>query len=248
VLDNKTNDPMLVTPVIVNQGATASRYVIPGVADLNNGLANWQTDMRVLNASTSSVEATLSFYSQSGGAPRTAQITLAPNEIKQLDGLLSSVFGVTNDGGAVHITTAQPANLVATARTYNDTGKGTYGQFISAVTANDATALGSRPLQLLQVEESDRFRSNIGLAEVTGKPVRVQVSVIPPDSRVTANVEVDLGAYEFRQLNSLIRQVGFPNTYNARVTVKVIAGDGRVTGYASVIDAVTQDPTYVPAQ
>ena len=36
--------------------------------------------------------------------------------------------------------------------------------------------------------------------------------------------------------------------YNTRITVKVTAGDGRGTAYASVIDARTQDVTYVPAQ
>jgi hypothetical protein len=30
--------------------------------------------------------------------------------------------------------------------------------------------------------------------------------------------------------------------------VRVIDGDGRVTAYGSVIDMITQDPTYVPAQ
>ena len=38
------------------------------------------------------------------------------------------------------------------------------------------------------------------------------------------------------------------NTYNARITVEVISGTGRVTAYGSVVDNDTQDPTYVPAQ
>ena len=36
--------------------------------------------------------------------------------------------------------------------------------------------------------------------------------------------------------------------YNARVAVKVVSGEGRVTAYGSAIDQITQDPTYVPAQ
>src|SRR5205085_530359 len=101
------------------------------------------------------------------------------------DGTLAGTFGITNDGGAVHVTTAQPANLIATARTYNQTGNGSYGQFIPAVTAKDATALGSRPLQILQLEESDRYRSNVGVLEVTGQPAKIQIAVVPPDGRVT---------------------------------------------------------------
>jgi hypothetical protein len=42
--------------------------------------------------------------------------------------------------------------------------------------------------------------------------------------------------------------MGLDDTHNARVTVKVVSGTGRVTAYASVIDMITNDPTYVPAQ
>ena len=42
--------------------------------------------------------------------------------------------------------------------------------------------------------------------------------------------------------------MGLDDTHHARVTVKVTSGEGRVTAYASVIDALTADPTFVPAQ
>jgi uncharacterized repeat protein (TIGR01451 family) len=247
VLDNLTSDPLLVTPVTLSDTGN-TKWVIPGVADLNNGVANWQTDMRLFNAGTSSVGATLTFYSQNGGTPRTAQITIAAGEVRQFDKTLASVFGATNDGGAVHITTSTATRLVATARTYNQTTGGTYGQFISGVTPGEATGVGSRPLQILQVEESNRFRSNVGLAEVTGKPVKLEITVVPPDAKVTVVTEVQLQANEFRQINSLLRSVGLADTYNARVSVRAIEGEGRVTAYASVIDMLTNDPTYVPAQ
>ncbi|MDP9192467.1 MAG: hypothetical protein M3P06_12275 [Acidobacteriota bacterium] len=247
VLDNDTNDPLLVTPVTLSETG-ATKWVVPGVADLNNGIANWQTDMRLFNAGTTDVEAELTFHSLNGGPPQTATVTIPAGQVRQFDKALSSVFGKANDGGAVHIATSTASRLVATARTYNQTTNGTYGQFISGVTPNEATGVGSRPLQILQVEESSRFRSNIGLAEVTGKPVTLEVSVVPPDAKITVVTEVQLQANEFRQLNSLLRSVGLADTYNARVSVRAIDGQGRVTAYASVIDMLTNDPTYVPAQ
>ncbi len=247
VLDNETSDPLLVSPITL--GAEGNRkWVVPGVADLNNGTANWQTDLRVFNAGTTEVPATLSFYSQNGGAPKTANVTIPAGQVLNYDKTLSTVFGAANDGGAVHIDTASDARLIATARTYNQTTQGTYGQFISAVTPLEAAGAGTRPLQLLQVEESDRFRSNIGLAEVMGSPVRVEISVVPPDAKFTALLQVDLGPNEFRQIGSLLKTVGLADTFNARVTVRVVEGAGRVAAYASVIDMKTNDPTYVPAQ
>jgi hypothetical protein len=247
VLDNLTNDPLLVTPVAVNATA-AAKYVIPGVADLNNGFANWQTDVRLFNPSANIVKVTLTFYSQGGGAPQSKDVSLAPNQVQTFDSALHQFFGLTNDGGALHISTTATTPLVATARTYNQTSNGTYGQFIPAVTANDAAALGTRPLQLLQIEESDRYRTNVGFAEVTGKPATIEVTAVPSDSKVAASTQINLTANQFIQYPQLLKSMGLTNMYNARVTVKVISGQGRVTAYASVIDSKTNDPTYVPAQ
>jgi uncharacterized repeat protein (TIGR01451 family) len=247
VLDNKTSDPLLVTPVTLSESGN-TKWVMPGVADLDNGTANWQTDMRVFNAGETDTEATLTFYSQNGGEPKSVNVRIPAGQVHQFDRTLANTFGVSNDGGAVHIATPSAARLITTARTYNQTTGGTYGQFISAVTSDEAAGVGSRPLQLLQVEESARFRSNIGLAEVTGQPVKVEITVIPPDAKFSAVTQLELRPNEFRQLNALLRSVGLTDTFNARVTVRAIEGPGRVTAYASVIDMITNDPTLVPAQ
>jgi uncharacterized repeat protein (TIGR01451 family) len=247
VLDNETSDPLLVTPVTLTEAGN-TKWVMPGVADLDNGFVNWQTDMRVFNAGSTDVEATLSFFSQNGGAPRTATVTIPAGQVRQFDRTLASVFGASNDGGAVHISTAAASRLITTARTYNQTTGGTYGQFISAVTPAEAAGIDTRPLQLLQVEESARFRSNIGLAEVAGNAATIEIAVVPPDSKFTVTTQLTLAPNEFRQLGSLLRSVGLEDTHNARVTVSVIDGSGRVAAYASVIDLETNDPTYVPAQ
>ena len=247
VLDNATNDPLLVTPVTVNDTG-ASKWVIAGVADVASGFANWQTDMRLFNASTEDVNADVTFYSMFGGSPKSTSITIPAGRVLAYDKALAALFNTTNDAGAVHIATASPARLVATARTYNQTSNGTYGQFISAVTLAETAGTDTRPLQLLQVEESDRFRSNIGIAEVTGQPVKLEISAVPPDTKFSVAVELTLQGNEFRQLGSLLKSMGLDGTYNARVTITVIEGNGRVTAYASVIDMLTNDPTYIGAQ
>ena len=76
----------------------------------------------------------------------------------------------------------------------------------------------------------------------------MEVTVIPPDSKVSARIHVPLAAHQFRQLNSLLASIGLTDTHNARVSVRIVDGAGRVTAYASTIDALTEDPTYVPAQ
>jgi len=169
-----------------------SKYVLPGVAQFSAG-AGWQTDTRLFNAGDTAVNATLTFQSLTGGEPKTAQVTIEPKKVVTLDRTLESLYGITNDGGAIGIATDKPSNLIATARTFRPDAAsgGTFGQFIQAVTPNEAVKLGTRPLQILQVEESARYRSNIGLAEVSGQATTVEVTAIPPDSKISSTIQVN---------------------------------------------------------
>ncbi len=69
----------------------------------------------------------------------------------------------------------------------------------------------------------------------------IPVSLLPGEHK---QLNSFLAANEFRQLN--LADFGVTNGYNVRVTVRVISGTGRVTAYGSMIDQVTQDPTYDP--
>ncbi|MEA2238687.1 MAG: hypothetical protein QOC81_3411 [Thermoanaerobaculia bacterium] len=250
VVDNKTTDPLLVTGVPLAQ-TPARTFVLPGVADLSNGLANWRTDLRVFNSGTDPQYVTMTLYPQTGSAssePLSRSVSINPGEVTILDNILSSRFGVTNIGGALHVDTLADANLVVTGRTYNQVeGGGTYGQFIGAVTPADAVGKGGRTLNVLQVEDSTRYRTNLGIAEVNGKPATVEVSVILPDAKVVPKLQIPLAANEYRQFR-VLQQLGVGTAYNARITIRVIDGDGKIAAYGSVIDMLTQDPTYVPAQ
>jgi hypothetical protein len=248
-VDNATNDPLLVSPVV--KGAVrADRYIVPGMAYINTGSAFWVTDLRIFNAGTTATPATLTFYPMGNPAgAMTRDVTLDAGEIEVLNNVLVNTFGVTSTavGGSIVITTPAETSLTATARTYNQTSNGTYGQYIPGVTVAESVGVNDRALQILQVEQSTRIRTNIGLNETTGKPVTVEVSLITPDSLTTPVVTIGLQANEFRQIGLL--DFGLPDAvYNGRVTIKVISGEGRITGYGSAIDQITQDPTYVPPQ
>ena len=247
-VDNQTNDPLLVSPV-AKASVSASRYVVPGVALINTGVANWRTDMRVFNAGATDTLATVTFYPQGNPAGAVAkELTLKAGEISVLDNVLSTFFAQANGaGGSIAVATPSNTSVITTARTYNQTATGTYGQFIQGVTPAESVGAGERSLQILQLEHSSRFRTNIGLAETKGGPVKVEVSVILPDTKATPVQTYDLAPNEFRQVSLGDFGLG-DSVYNARVTVKVIDGSGRVTAYGSAIDQLTQDPTYVQAQ
>jgi hypothetical protein len=247
-VDNATNDPLMVSPVIKGE-TRADRYVVPGMASLRSGSAFWVSDLRIFNGGNQATPARLTFYPMGNPAAAVERdITLEVGEIEVLNNVLVSLFGFTTDaGGSIVITTPAETSLTATARTYNQTSNGTYGQFIPGVTVAESIGREDRALQILQVEQSSRFRTNIGINETSGRPATVEVSLITPDSFVTPVVTIGLAANEFRQIG-LVDFSPDGAVYNGRVTVKVVEGEGRVTAYGSAIDAITQDPTYVPAQ
>lgn len=246
VVDGATGDPLLVSGVPLT-GTGATRFIMPGAANVNTGFANWRTDMRLFNFGTGPQEATFTFMPMGGGAETVKKLVANVGEVVNLDHVVKNFFGQENIGGMVHITTETPASFIVSARTYNQTADGTLGQFVPAVTVDQGVGRGGKTLHVLQVESSVRYRTNIGVYELTGKPATVEMQVVLPDSKVTPTVTVPLAAYEYKQFDP-IKELSLGNIYNARVAIRLIDGDGKVMAYGSLIDETTQDPAYIPAQ
>ncbi|HUP60799.1 MAG TPA: hypothetical protein VNA69_10315 [Thermoanaerobaculia bacterium] len=247
-LDNATNDPFLVSAV-EKGSVSADRYVVPGMAHKDLGFAFWVSDLRIHNPGTTSVPATLTFYTEGNPSSFVAkEVTIDAGEIEVLNDVVLNLFGQPNGaGGSIVITTPAAVSLGVTARTYNKTTTGTYGQYLPAVTVAESVGAADRALHILQVEESTRMRTNIALTETTGSPATVEASLILPDSIVTPVITFNLAGNEFRQFT--VRDFGEADAvYNARVTVKVVGGTGKVTAHGSLIDAITNDPALIPPQ
>lgn len=247
-VDNGTQDPMLVSAI--EKGAvSADRYVVPGIAHKDLGFAFWVSDLRIFNAGTTQVPATLTFYEEANPSSFvTKQVTIDPGEIEVLDDIVQNLFQLPNGkGGSVVITTPSSSKLDVTSRSYNQISTGTFGQFIPGFTVAESVGSADRALHLLQVEHSSRFRTNIALNETTGNPATVEVSLTLPDSIATPIVTYELAGNEFRQFSIDAFQLN-ESIYNGRISVKVVGGTGKVIAFGSLIDAGTNDPTNIPPQ
>jgi hypothetical protein len=248
VVDAMTSDPTFLPAESPEESATGRR-VLPGIADLNTGQNRWRSDVRIYNPSDQNMETTLTFYPQ--GEPEravTRTIDIAARQIAVLDDILRTSFGETNVGGALHVETDEEGSLMVTGRTYDQRADGTVGQFIPALTAEDAASLGGKVLHILQVEESDRLRSNLGLSELSGRTVEVEIAAVVPRALSAPTMRLTLAPYEFVQIGSIFRQMGYDQVFNGRLLVRVVGGEGRVVAYASAVDNLTGDPAYIPAQ
>lgn len=154
------------------------------------------------------------------------------------------------DGSIVRRHWSRRSSLLPPPCTYSiNANGGAYGQFIPGVTPAEGIRVGDKPLQILQLEQSQNFRTNLGLAELTGKAARASVSFLIPDSRVIPTVRVRPRPLRVPPDRSdhgrpQPRPAHLQRTNLSPVTI----GAERITTYRSVIDNVTQDPTYVPTQ
>jgi hypothetical protein len=253
VIDNITNDPLAVAPVQASR-ISATRYVLTGMAALGETTPpnNFHSDIRLFNGGSTDVTVNATFYPRAKGTPvaAAAPIVLPKGQVAAFDDVVTTLFNSKGLAGAIVLTTSAPSSLIASGRTYTfDSRGGTFGQFIPGASPNQGIGAGDRPMQILQLEESANFRSNVGVTELSGSPAKVRLTAFAPDSKVTPSTEIDLAANEFMQVGRILAGF-FPgqSTYNARVNVEVISGTGRVAAYGSVIDNASFDPTYVPAQ
>ena len=216
------------------------------------GSNNFHSDVRVYNGGSTSVTVTPTFYTL--GDPSISRagtpFTVAAGEVKVFDNVLPTLFGSGVTGGSIVFTTPEDSSLVVTGRTYTTKADGgTFGQFIPGLTPTEGMAAGSTPIQLLQLEQSQNYRTNVGLVELAGQPAKVRMTFSLPDTKTSAIMDVDLAANHYTQLNRVIATIFGPgNYYNVRIGIEVLNGAGRVAGYGSVLDNATLDPTYVPSQ
>jgi hypothetical protein len=158
-----------------------------------------------------------------------------------VDNVLPSLWPGISGGGSVVVTAPNGTSLVATAQTYSrQADGGTKGQFIPASRSARPSAFGDRPLEVLQLEQSAQYRSNVGFVEVTGKPATIEVTAFEPDTKSSVVVPITLQANEYRQFDAILASMGLGTVYNGRVSVKVIQGEGRVYAYGSTIDNRTE--------
>jgi hypothetical protein len=89
---------------------------------------------------------------------------------------------------------------------------------------------------------------DLTLVELSGESATVEIMAIVPDSKVTPVTTVTLAANEMKRISPILGTLGLSDVYNARVTVRVTSGSGRVWAEGTLIDRVTGDRSVIPAE
>ena len=232
-------------------GGSGATLYLPVVATVaGQAGTDFHTDARLVNRSGGTAAVELCYWPESASgnqspASCSAQ-TVAANEQLVLDDMATELFGVTNGKGAVSITSDRA--IFGSARVYNDqvaAGDGTFGQYVRAVTMDDATMMGA--VEFLSNEPSDSgmgYRSNIGLFNPTTGPANVTLYGWDADGTLLGSTQRTIGRTAMQQFRvdqlwpALADYGSHYVTFSSSVPIFV---------YGSVVDNVNGDAIYVPA-
>ncbi len=245
VVDNSSGDPRFVDTRL---NTHAIDIVVPAVARLAgaNG-TQWASDLLLHNARPHQVQATVRRWirdADNTGA-EAIQLDLSGGESLLLDDVVDTLF---SDTGAAALAISASDGLLATSRTFNDAASGTFGQLIPGMDPTDDTTL--RPGRLghfAQLEQSDLTtgrRTNIGLVNLRGDPIDVEVRFFAGDGSALGELSLLLQPFGTIQVNEALAEAGATEATNVRAEIEVMTDDGRALAYASTVDNRTGDPVF----
>jgi subtilisin-like proprotein convertase family protein len=233
VIDNRTGDPIYV-PAAVPRPGTFSAPVIsqPGVNTF------WRSDV-FLSAIGDSGGTYLLTYTDSVTAERTVKFgTVGAHEVLALDDIVAAFFRRSGFGS---VRAELDGNLVATSRTATSSPGGTYGQFVPLRLADLVS-----PRELLHIERSSAFRTNLGALNTGGLDEVVRFTLYDAAGHAMGSTDRTVGALGVVQFS--IDAITNAPIVDGRVEVEVITSNGHALAWASVVDNATGDPIFVPAQ
>jgi subtilisin-like proprotein convertase family protein len=223
----------------------ATSFVATTVHRIGKLGAFYTTDLRLFNADSAAAHDILLRFAPAGpGVPRTLAVTLAPLTTRVLDDVVHDAFRM--EGYGPIFLSADPAVVAATRTSTTAPRGGSFGLSLPAETAASAVGAGST-LVLVPSFKASGFRVNVGVTEVTGRSVNVEVALRDPSGALRALIPRSVPAGGLVQLNDVYSFTNLTPGPADRIEVRVTDGAGRVAAWATPVDDSTNDGSFVAA-
>jgi hypothetical protein len=239
---------------LVSATGTADNELFVGTGAHKVGFnnVNWRTDLEIQNPGPGNATYVLALLirdADNSSPAFQAQFTLDWGRTVRYTDVLATVFGLS-DGAAALRVTPMKGTIIVNSRTYNQLPSGTYGQFVPAIPRSEAIAWG-QDARLIGLSHDPSlaagYRTNIGLVNLSPAPITVEVDFYLGAGGFLGTLSYDLLPFEFIQTDKAFEKVTQDRVDDGYVSVKTTTGGAKFLAYASVIDNITGDPTYVPA-
>lgn len=243
VIENSSGDAIYVpaAPAPPSGGA----YVAPAISAAGALATRFQSEVWITNGGANGpVQISALFVDAKTGERVDATFSgPAPHASVRFSDLLPDLFGRAETFGLVRITL--PAAVVATSRIFT----GAYGQYVPYRSVDDPRLLvpAVADRTVLHAENSSRFRSNIGVANLGGLTARLRIHIF--DAAGSEAGAYTVTAEPLRLVQVSVRDiVGGAALANGRASIELLESSRGVLFYGSTVDNLSSDPIFVPAQ
>lgn len=221
---------------------------LPGAANTAGARGSrWTTDLELMNrgAVSSSYSVELLARDQANSSPEAVSFDLAPGRAVRYANVLESLFDAEG-AGTLRITVVR-GDLMASARTASADGDGSFGQYIEGIDAATAAGPGQN-LHLIQLQNDDTGRSNIGIASACVVPIVVDVGLFAADGSSIGDLQLQVEPFASIQVNDVFSTKEWDDISDAFAVVSSTTDGAAFFAYASVVDNDTNDPIFVPGR
>jgi hypothetical protein len=237
----------LLLPLAASGAELRTFYVIPVAAHTSgaNGTA-WRSDVTIQNPGTTTLTIDISAVKSGEGltdniVPVSSGIAVPAGGVVALSDVLNgTAAGEVIPSAALLIGSDKP--FAVTSRTYNSTANGTYGQTVSP--ASDIATAGST-IYIPGIIANARFRTNIGLLMVANTPMTVGVALTDEGGETRGQRIMNVAAGSATHVQFGTAAVASRTFDSAGAVVRIVHGDGSVIAYASVVDNITGDASFI---
>jgi hypothetical protein len=253
------NRLVLILPIVALLAATtettadtgsslASWYMLPAVTHAKGKMGTfWQTDVAIVNPYPSrQLTVYLWFFPkdrQNSPEGEDARVIVEPGGQVILRDVVVNTFGLSQGTGSMVLKTLDGCCFSVTSRIHTGQGR-TYGSMQAGLRL---LTQGNLSAFISGVTSDSRFRTNVGVASATGRPVDVLVGAFDGGGVFKGEEIFRLEPWGMVQIAVDEFATEFSDGYLV-LTGMSAADDVKWAGYATVIDNLSGDSTYSAAR
>ena len=248
VVNRVTGDPVYGAPVRASDEALYVGGMANAVGRFNT---YWLSDLELYNPTDELAECDLRFrLADQYTVARRRQVTVPAHSSVRLSDLVGETFRISGTGG-LQIVPLQ-GSIAASAQTYNVGGiNGQYGQNIPAFFDENAIEDDEtgRIIHLANsIDLCSGFRTNIGVINASPIETNIEVALYRGDGTYMLTRILRLYPWGYHQENDILNCVTRTNVFDGYAVVRAADPEVRFFAFASVVDTVSGDALYIPAQ
>ena len=231
-------------------GASAPGHLdgyVPTAASVEGRFGSvWTTDLWIYHQGASTIHLWFNPTESDNSQVQSVVLTL-DDPVTILSDVVGTTFA-TVGVGSIHYLADGPVTV--TSRTWTSTEPaGSYGQTITGVPITNAAVsdTGQAGALRMVVDQKEGFRTNLGLTNVSGVTVTIEVEIFTADGEAAPgnpSFTVELPAYGMTQINDVLARLSPGDREGLIVRAGVSSGQGAVLAYVSTVDNATNDASY----